>query len=355
MDLSPGTRILNLLIGQKIGRGAFGEIYSAIDSMTGSFWAVKTESASARRKTLEFEYQILRQVQPSQHFARLGTLGRCGDFSFFSMEPLGPSLSGLLKKIEPRRFSFSSGVRGAYHILKCIESFHRFGFVHRDIKPGNILTRDNVEFPLCLIDFGLSRVYVNHETGQHLQQRARVGFRGTRAYASRYAHLGQDLSRRDDLISWFYLTFELIIGPLPWRRCTDKSQVLFYKENFEIRPRVETIAPELFEVWKHIAKLGFQDAPNYGYVYHNLMKIIQNNAFEMEAPFDWFEHVRQEKRRMVETLEGVREGRVLQQVEDLSREMELESTGAFDPLLSPHITVPPPFSHESETAACGCC
>jgi serine/threonine protein kinase len=355
MELSTGTRVLNLVIGQKIGRGAFGEIYSAIDVLTGSFWALKTESLEARRKTLEFEYQILRQLQSSQHFAKLGTLGRCGEFAFFSMEILGPSLSALLRRIEPRRFSFSSGVRAAYHILKCIESFHRFGFVHRDIKPGNVLTRENAEFPLVLIDFGLSRVYVNQETGQHLPQRARVGFRGTRAYASRYAHLGQDLSRRDDLISWFYLTFELMIGPLPWRRCTDKSQVLFYKENFEIRPRVETIAPELFEVWKHIAKLGFQDAPNYGFVYHNLMKIIEHHAFGMGNPFDWLDTVRQERERVVAVLGDVRERRVLGGVADLSAEMELESTGTMDPLISPHITVPPPFSHESEIDGCGCC
>jgi serine/threonine protein kinase len=208
---------------------------------------------------------------------------------------------------------------------------------------------------VCLIDFGLSRVYVSQETGQHLPQRARVGFRGTRAYASRYAHLGQDLSRRDDLISWFYLTFELIIGPLPWRRCSEKSQILFYKENFEIRPRVETIAPELFEIWKHIAKLGFPDAPNYVFVYHHLMKIIQNNGFEIDSPFDWSDGLREDRARMAETLQNVRERRELPGVADVTHEMELESNAGTEPLLSPNITVPPPFSHESETDGCGCC
>jgi serine/threonine protein kinase len=354
MTLAQGTRLLNLVIGRQIGRGAFGEIYSAVDVVTGSFWAVKTESLSARRKTLTFEYQIISHVQPSPHFPRLGTFGQGASFSFFSMENLGPSLSSLLRGIEPRKFSFSTGIRASYHVLKCIESFHRCGFVHRDIKPGNILTRENPEFPVCLIDFGLSRVYVNPETGQHLPQRARVGFRGTRAYASRYAHLGQDLSRRDDMISWFYLSFELIVGPLPWRRCSDKGQILLHKTNFDVRSRLEGIAPELYEVWHHIARLTFVDAPNYQFLYHHLMGIIRNNGFEIDSPFDWSEQLSENRRQTAETLEHARESRVLAEVADLTRE-EPQDDGLGQRLLSPNITVPPPFSHESEAELCPCC
>jgi serine/threonine protein kinase len=355
MNLAAGTRILNLVVAQKIGHGAFGEIYSAIDIVTGTIWAVKTESPSAHRKTLAFEYQILAQIQSSPHFPRLGTLGRCSMFSFYSMENLGPSLSQICKGLEPRRFSFSTGVRASYHILKCIESFHRFGFVHRDIKPGNILTRENAEYPLCLIDFGLSRVYVNPETGQHLPQRPRVGFRGTRAYASRNAHLSQDLSRRDDLISWFYLMFEFTIGPLPWRRCSDKGQILYQKENFDIRRRVETIAPELFEIWKHIAKLGFPDAPNYRYIDHYLMRMITRQEIAMDCPFDWTDMLREDRTRMAETLQDIRERSAVADAVDITRESGGGGDGMGDYLLSPHMTVPPPFSHASETEACGCC
>jgi serine/threonine protein kinase len=352
MDLAPGTRILSLVIAQKIGHGAFGEIYSAVDAITGAFWAVKTESPLARRKTLSFEYQILSQVQSSPHFPRLGSLGRCSLFSFYSMENLGPSLSAILKRVEPRRFSFSTGVRAAYHILKCIEAFHRFGFVHRDIKPGNILTRESAEFPLCLIDFGLARVYVNPETGQHLPQRARVGFRGTRAYASRYAHLSHDLSRRDDLISWFYLTFELTVGPLPWRRCSDKAQILYQKDNFDVRRRVEAVAPELYDVWRHVARLGFQDAPNYRYLDHFLMRMVNAQGIAMDAPFDWREILREDRVRMVASLQEVRERSVVGDAAVVGFD---GPDGIGDRLLSPNMTVPPPFSHESETDNCGCC
>jgi serine/threonine protein kinase len=351
MNLAPGTRILDLIIGQKIGQGAFGEIYSAIHCDSGEPHAIKTEAVTARRKTLAFEYQILAQIQSSPYFARLGSIGRAESFTFFSMELLGPSLGSILKQFEPHKLSFSTSIRCCYHILRCIESFHRYGFVHRDIKPGNILIREGTEYPLCLIDFGLSRVFVNPETGQHLSQRRRVGFRGTRAYASRYAHMSHDLSRRDDLISWFYLTFELIVGPLPWRQCPDKAQILFYKDNFDIAARVDGVAPEMNDIWTHISALAFGDTPNYGYLYHHLMRIMQRRDIVMDAVFDWAEKLNEHRRGVRTSLEIIHERRRLGNV----REMSTHPDGMSQPLLTPNITVPPPFSHISESEDCSCC
>ena len=179
------------------------------------------------------------------------------------MELLGPSLSTILKLIPGGKFSFSTAIRASYHILKCIEALHIFGYIHRDLKPGNILTREGTEYPLCLIDFGLSRMYINPTTGKHLPNRDKVGFRGTRAYASINAHNLRDLSRRDDLISWFYIIYEFIIEPLPWRKVENKVQILTKKENFDVASKVSPVAPELFEIWRSINSLKFEDTPCY--------------------------------------------------------------------------------------------
>ena len=44
-----------------------------------------------------------------------------------------------------------------------------------------------------------------------------VLFRGSTTYASPAAHSGRDASRRDDLWSWVYAVSELVAGTLPWR------------------------------------------------------------------------------------------------------------------------------------------
>lgn len=62
-----------------------------------------------------------------------------------------------------------------------------------------------------LIDFGLARKYVG-EDGAHMAPRSDASFRGSTTYASVHAHRNEDLSRRDDLWSWFYMLTELVEG-----------------------------------------------------------------------------------------------------------------------------------------------
>lgn len=62
-----------------------------------------------------------------------------------------------------------------------------------------------------LIDFGLARKYLG-EDGAHMAARSDTSFRGSTTYASVHAHRNEDLSRRDDLWSWFYMLLELVEG-----------------------------------------------------------------------------------------------------------------------------------------------
>ncbi|OHT14447.1 CK1 family protein kinase [Tritrichomonas foetus] len=352
-QISVGTRVLDLIVGPNIGRGAFGEIYSAIDTKTGILWALKTESLRAKRKTLYFEYQILTQVQSSPYFPRLGFYGRTENFAFFSMEALGPSLTAILRHFNKLQFNMSTSIRTVYHILKCIESFHSLGFVHRDIKPGNILTREGSEHPLCLIDFGLSKVYVNPETGQHLPQRRHVGFRGTRAFASRNAHLSRDLSRRDDLISWFYLAYEFIVAPLPWRHISDRNQILTCKDNFDVESLCAPVAPELYDIWKHISSLEFADAPNYSLIYHKVMEIAKSHEVNFDEPLEWAEFLHQNRQTVASQLGSIEATKYLNIIDDGAYSGNKET---FDqPLISPNITTPSPFSHISVSEECCTC
>lgn len=358
-DLPPGTRLLNLIIGEKLGHGAFGAIYPAIDANTGILWAVKTESSLSKHKTLQFEYQILSQIQDSPYFPRVGIYATTDNFSYFSMECLGPSLSTINSKFKDKKFSLSTSVRASYHILKCIESFHQFGFIHRDIKPGNILTREGTEHPICLVDFGLSRVYVNPETGQHLKPRFRAGFRGTKPYSSINAHKSEDLSRRDDVISWFYVSYEMIVGPLPWKTMQEKYQLIQEKEKFSTNIQKNPPILELGQIWDHISKLEFTDSPNYTEIYHLLIQILQKNGItDINEPYDWMSILQENRNRIASHLEKVKNGsnkkNLYLNVKDATSSESIDVDLIDHPLISPNISAPAPFSQVSDQDSICC-
>ena len=68
-------------------------------------------------------------------------------------------------------------------MLQCIHEFHNNKFIHRDIKPANFVIRKSKKHPIVLIDFGLSRQYLNKD-GELIKTRERPGYVGTNMFAS---------------------------------------------------------------------------------------------------------------------------------------------------------------------------
>eukprot|EP00347_Sterkiella_histriomuscorum_P013782 403363384 len=106
-------------------------------------------------------------------------------------------------------------------LLKCIDAlrkFHEIGYVHRDIKPGNIMMREDQPI---LIDFGISQEY-----NKDLQQKAQNSqnfysqslIPGTKGYVSLKMHEKYQIyGPLDDLESLIYSFFFIVNNQsLPW-------------------------------------------------------------------------------------------------------------------------------------------
>ena len=189
-------------------------------------------------------------------------------------------------------------------------------------------------------------MYINPTTGKHLPNRDKVGFRGTRAYASINAHNLRDLSRRDDLISWFYIIYEFIIEPLPWRKVENKVQILTKKENFDVASKVSPVAPELFEIWRSINSLKFEDTPCYSHIYDCLLRICRRCNISMNEPFDWADIIHENRNKIAQTVENIRPNK---------KQIKAKTDPIEEYLLTPYVNVPSPFSHASENDSCSCC
>lgn len=105
-------------------------------------------------------------------------------------------------------------------MLTSIENVHKAGLIHRDIKPSNFVMGRSGEDKarVYLVDFGLAKEHMNPNTGFVNPPRRHTDFRGTIPYASLSAHMKEELGRKDDIWSFFFVLLEFLDLQLPWKQ-----------------------------------------------------------------------------------------------------------------------------------------
>jgi serine/threonine-protein kinase len=155
---------------------------------------------------------------------------------YLAMELLdGRSLEEILEKGPlPLRRAIEIGKQ----ILSGLEAAHALGFVHRDVKPGNvIITRSGGMDTVKLIDFGIAS---NDRAAIKLTVMG-VAF-GTPEYISPEMALGVPVDARADLYSVGVVLFEMVTGRLPF--AAKDVSVLLREHVGAPPPRPSSVAPK---------------------------------------------------------------------------------------------------------------
>ncbi|EAY05750.1 CK1 family protein kinase [Trichomonas vaginalis G3] len=278
-----GLVINNYRIDKHIGHGGYGEIYAVTDISTNKHYAMKYETKSGENKGLVMEKEISKQLSGSKNFAIQYGEGTYKGNKYMVMELLGTSLSNTRRQLEGRHYSPYSALYLSYYTICCIEDFHSRGYIHRDIKPGNFLLRPDWDFPVCLVDFGLAISYIDRQTKEHIPNRNSVGFTGTCKYASMNAHEGHELSRRDDLISWFYSVVEFYAGRLPWPASRDKDATYDKKQRTPPETLLRKLPSFFGEIYQHIFSLDFFAKPDY----QRIKELMLSELNSQKGTLDW--------------------------------------------------------------------
>jgi serine/threonine protein kinase len=102
-------------------------------------------------------------------------------------------------------------------ILRRVQALHKINIMHRDIKPENLcIGADRRSKRVYLIDFGLSKFFIDPRTNNHIDMLDGKKLTGTARYTSLNSHNGLEQSRRDDLASICYVMAIFLNGRLPW-------------------------------------------------------------------------------------------------------------------------------------------
>lgn len=221
-----GSRFGPYLVGRKIGKGNFGEVYAGVHSRTHEAVAIKVEPDSGRRQ-LPGEARAYHAVGGEPGFAKMRWFGRARGQLALVMDRLGPSLRSV-HRAAGLRLSVAAVAHVAAQSLERLEALHEAGWLHLDLKPANLLLprrAASARAPaaaatppptLTCIDFGSARPWFDGATGAHVPPARRRGVVGTGRYASLANHEGEGLGRRDDLESLGFMLAYLRVGSLPW-------------------------------------------------------------------------------------------------------------------------------------------
>ena len=277
---------------KRIGKGAFGSVYLAQKISTKEQVALKVEKSTVSKSVLESEAYLL-QIIKGIGIPQVISYGIAKKYKILIEPLLGQSLEDIYNNYG-RHFSLAELCMIAIQVLDRIETLHSQGFIHRDIKPDNMLIGKRDPNIIYLIDYGLSKKYRSTKTKKHIRFSNTGRLTGTLRYASSNALKGSEQSRRDDLISIGYMLIFFLRRELPWQKIRDKNEtnryIKIYKMKKEIKPEIlcQGLPNEIVEYMKYVQHLGFEQEPNYNYL-RNLFKSILNRLnIEIEGYlFSW--------------------------------------------------------------------
>lgn len=331
--LRRGDRIADFVVSRLLGQGGFGDIY-LVDSRLeeNRQYAMKLESVGAKRNALLNERRVLKQLQGSAHFPKYVDSGQTMIFRYLIMEYLGPSLSEMRRVLPGRKFTLSTSLRVGIETLRAIQAFHAKGFLHRDVKPSNFLLRPSSSAPICMIDYGLAKRWLDRVSGKLIAARERSGFVGTTKYASLNAHEGKDLGRRDDMWSWFFSLLELMAGSLPWVSSRDKQETYESKLRADILEfcNSKSLPKQIISIWQILKSSKFEDEPQYELIISFLVEAMNENNITWDDKYDW-------------------EGLTGEDLEKIGCTMPLDLSHRDHPHLPKHL--PPPIVPKDTTAS----
>ncbi|HET7925073.1 MAG TPA: protein kinase, partial [Rhodanobacteraceae bacterium] len=196
---------------RQLGRGGMATVYLAVQQSVDREVALKIMSPALLADP-NFGERFLREAKIAaklhhRHVVGIHDVGRDGDYHYMAMEYLG---GGPVLHKDGVAHEVPFALRVIREIATALDYAHKKGFVHRDVKPDNILMRDDGS--AALTDFGIARAL---DPAAKMTQTGAVV--GTPHYMSPEQARGKSIDGRSDLYSLGIVLYELLVGRVPYQ------------------------------------------------------------------------------------------------------------------------------------------
>ena len=205
----PGYKIL-----KKLGSGAMATVYLAKQISLDRQVAIKVlpKKYTDNDQFVERFYAEGKAAAQLNHanIVQAYDVGKAGDYHYFVMEFVeGHTVYDDIMKHQ--RYTEDEALRIAIQVSRALEHAHKAGFIHRDVKPKNIMITEDGTAKLA--DMGLARAVSDREAAESEQGKAF----GTPYYISPEQIRGErDVDFRADIYSLGATFYHMVTGRVPF-------------------------------------------------------------------------------------------------------------------------------------------
>ena len=213
-----------------IAEGGMGRVYRAFDTRLHRMVALKllfvpqTLDAAARAEAIALLLREARAAAALEHpnVVVVHEAGELDGQPYLVLELVAGS--SLRERVGDQTVPWRERVRWLADVARALTFAHRAGIVHRDIKPDNVMLRD--DGTVKVLDFGIARL-ANTDLGSAPTQAAGEASLGTLAksgsivgtphYMAPEQLRAEPVDGRTDQFSWGVMAYEVLSGARPWK------------------------------------------------------------------------------------------------------------------------------------------
>ncbi|MFT3770730.1 MAG: DUF2378 family protein [Minicystis sp.] len=222
MQLEPGSQIDRYTIEAIIGEGGMGRVCRAFDTRLHRRVALKVLHLVEGADAADAVASALREARAAAAIAHPNATAvydadEIDGLPYIVMEFVpGTSLRQI---ISGPPVPMSLRLRWLLDIAGALGAAHQVGIIHRDVKPENVMVRD--DGLVKVLDFGVARRTISgkgtHDSEMSSSPDGGGRLVGTPAYMPPEQIRGEPIDGRADQFAWGVLAYELLTGHLPWK------------------------------------------------------------------------------------------------------------------------------------------
>ncbi|MDR3215395.1 MAG: Stk1 family PASTA domain-containing Ser/Thr kinase [Bacilli bacterium] len=249
-----------------IGEGGMANVYLGMDTILNRRVAIKV-----LRGDLSHDESFVKRFQREAlattalehpNLVQVFDVGSEQGYYYIVMEYIeGKTLKQLIKQHGP--LSVAETINVMEQLVSAVEHAHSRGVIHRDIKPQNVIVRN--DGTVKLTDFGIA---VAQNAAQLTQTNSIMG---SVHYLAPELAKGQNASEQSDIYSLGILMFELLVGKVPFSSDSAVNIALMHMEE-KIPSIQEIIGSDVNQAIENIITKA--TAKNRNYRYHTAHEML---------------------------------------------------------------------------------